>query len=175
MGSWLQTLAFQVTGGDLALRAVTVSTGGPYRPDPSTQNADRTPDAVALSTLLAALEAAGLRCRRRWRGVDVLGRDRRVMPVRVRDTARIIPAEMRCGTQAPELLLDLGLALVPVFGPLLVDVPFAGSLLVDGLRDRRELGQVAARTVQEFGRRIAKHAPIAVPLLLDRARRMREP
>ena len=95
------------------------------------------------------------------------------MPVRVRDVDQITPGEMRCGTQAPELLLDLALALVPVFGPLLADVRYAGSILVDGRRDRRELGEDAARAIHQFGLRIAPHVPLVFPLLVDLARRMR--
>lgn len=157
------------------MRAVATSSGGPYRTGTTTLDEERTPDAAPLSKVRAAIDHAGLRWRPRWRGFDLLGRDRRVMPVRVRDSARITPAEMRCGTEAPELLLDLALALLPVFGPVLVDVRCAGSLLVDGRRDRRELGEAAALAMQEFGRRIARHAPITLPILLDRARRMREP
>lgn len=176
MWSWLQALRCSVARADeRSLRAVVTPGGPPYRQDAATTELEpeRTTEPATLAQVLAALEAAGLRYHRRRAGFDILGPGRRAMPVRVRDADRITPADMRCGTQAPELLLDLALALVPVFGPLRADVRYAGSILVDGRRDRRELGEDAARAIQQFGLRLAPHVPMVFPLLVDLARRMR--
>jgi hypothetical protein len=97
------------------------------------------------------------------------------MTVRVPDIDRILPGDLTCGSDAPELLLDLALAVVPLFGPLLADVRFAGTILVDGTRDRRALGEEAAQRIQGIFRRLARRAPISFPILVDLARRMREP
>ncbi|MDQ3370113.1 MAG: hypothetical protein M3680_32245, partial [Myxococcota bacterium] len=129
-----------------------------------------------LGEVHAALDAAGLAVRRRRRGFDLLGPTRsRILRVRVPDPARIVPAELRCSTTAPELLIDLALALVPLFGPLLAEVRFAGTLFIDGSRDRAALGDEAAAHVQRMMRRLATRAPISFPILVDLARRMRRP
>nr|MBA3787896.1 hypothetical protein [Actinomycetota bacterium] len=99
----------------------------------------------------------------------------RILRVRVPDPARIGPAELRCSTSAPELLIDLALALVPLYGPLLAEVRFAGTLFIDGSRDRATLGDEAAEHVQRMMRRLATRAPISFPILVDLARRMRRP
>jgi hypothetical protein len=175
MWSWLQTLRWHRVRGEQLLRAVVVPGGSPYRQQPAKLDLERerTADPASLAQLLAALDDAGVRYQRRRHGFDLLGRNGRAMPVRVRDVEWITPGELRCGGQAPELVLDLALALVPLFGPLLAEVPFAGSILVDGHRDRGELREEAARVIQQFGRRIAPHAPMSYPLLLDLVHRMR--
>jgi hypothetical protein len=171
---WLRRLTMQVDPGPPAMRAVAVPTGDPYRETPSTPPADRMAVPCTLDQVLAALRDARLPSVPRRHGFDLLGKGTRAMPVRVRDVRRIVPADMSCGTKAPELLIDLALALVPLFGPLLVDIPFAGPLLVDGSRDRVALGEHAAERVQRVGQRVATRAPLAFPLLLDLARRMRQ-
>jgi hypothetical protein len=174
MWSWLRTLLFRAERGEPSLRAVVDSSGDPYREDPATRFGERTAEPVALAEILAALDGAGVPYHRRRRGFDLTGPGHRVMPVRVRDIEQVVPTELRCGTNAPELLIDLALALVPLFGPLVADVRFAGTIFVDGRRDRALLGEEAAQRIQRFGRRVAVRAPIAFPILLDLARRMRQ-
>ena len=64
---------------------------------------------------------------------------------------------------------------LPDDSPLLVEVRFAGTMFVDGARDRRSLGEEAAQRIQGIFRRLARRAPISFPILVDLARRMREP
>jgi hypothetical protein len=174
MWSWLRTLLFRAERGEPSLRAVVDSSGDPYREDPATRFGERTAEPVALAEILAALDGARVPYHPRRRGFDLIGPGGRVMPVRVRDIEQVVPTELRCGTNAPELLIDLALALVPLFGPLVADVRFAGTIFVDGRRDRALLGEEAAQRIQRFGRRVAVRAPIAFPILLDLARRMRQ-
>ena len=126
--------------------------------------------------MFAALGDAGLAFHPYRRGFDITGRTRsRVMPVRVRDVLRVTPTDLACGNDAPELLLDLALAIVPLFGPVVADVRFAGPILVDGARDRVALGHEAADRIQRVVRRLATRVPVSVPILLDLAQRMRHP
>ncbi len=134
---------------------------------------ERTAEPRTLAEVLAVLRAGGLELRPRRGGFDLMGSVSRVMPVRVRQPARVLPEEMTCGTEAPELLLDLALALVPLFGPMVADVRYAGAILVDGTRDRVALGADAADRIQRMGRRVATRAPIVYPILVDLAHRMR--
>ncbi len=161
--------------GQPALRAVVAPLVDPYREDVEARPMERTTDPCALPELLAALGAARLAFRPRRRGFDLVASRTRVMTVRVPDTTRIQPTDLVCGPDAPELLLDLALALVPLYGPLLVEVRFAGTMFVDGARDRRSLGEEAAQRIQGIFRRLARRAPISFPILVDLARRMREP
>lgn len=177
MWQWLRTLMSRANSGPPSLRTVVAPTGDPYREDPRLRLVEREVEPCDLDQLLAALDTASLAWRRRRCGFDVLGGARsRVMSVRVRDTDQIVPTGMTCASNdAPELLIDLALALVPLFGPMLVDVPFAGTMFVDGTRDRRALGEEAAQRIQQIGRRVAARAPISFPILVDLARRMRQP
>jgi hypothetical protein len=175
MWRWLRSMTSPKPGPSV-LRPVVTPSGDPYREDLGARPMERTVDPCTLDELRAALLAAGVSFRPRRRGFDVVGRGRsRVMPVRIRDPERIIPTELGCGTDAPELLLDLALALVPLFGPLLADVRFAGTMFVDGKRDRRALGEEAALRLQSIGLRLARRAPISFPILVDLARRLRQP
>ena len=173
MWCWLRTLMFRGAAGPPALRSIVVPDGDPYRDHPAGPPRERTSDPHTLDEVLGGLRDAGLDARARRRGFDLTAGSR-VMPVRVRDTARVVPEHMACGTDAPELLLDLALALVPLFGPLLADVRYAGAIIVDGKRDRAVLGEDAADRVQQFGRRVARRSPISFPILLDLARRLRQ-
>ncbi len=178
MWRWIRSLFARRRSGAReapALRAVVAPLGDPYREDFSTQLLERTAEPCALPDLLAALEAAQIAFRPRRRGFDLVASRTRVMTVRVGDPARIMPSDMACGSEAPELLLDLALAVVPLFGPLLADVRFAGTIFVDGTRDRRALGEEAAQRIQAIFRRLARRAPISFPILVDLARRMRHP
>jgi hypothetical protein len=161
--------------GPPALRAIVAPMGDPYREDPAAAPMERTADPCTLPELLAALTHAQLAFRPRRRGFDLGGSRTRVMTVRVPSVDRVVPDDLACGSDAPELLLDLALAVVPLFGPLLADVRFAGTILVDGTRDRRALGEEAAQRLQGIFRRLARRAPISFPILVDLARRMRQP
>ncbi|MBA3397176.1 MAG: hypothetical protein H0T89_31395 [Deltaproteobacteria bacterium] len=175
MWRWLRTLAFRPPTSPPALRSIVPPGGGdPYRVAPEREVEDRASEPRSLGEVLAALHAAGLRVRPRRRGFVITGRGSRALPVRVRDASRIVPEELVCGSEAPELLLDLALALVPLFGPLLVDVRFAGAIIVDGLRDRASLGEEAAQRIQQFGRRLATRSPFSFAVLIDLAQRMRQ-
>lgn len=174
MWRWLRTLTARPSGPP-ALRAVVAPSGDPYREDFATQLMERTAEPCTLSELLAALASAQLVVRTRRRGFDLVATRTRVMKVRVPDIDRIFPDDLVCGPDAPELLLDLALAVVPLFGPVLADVRFAGTIFVDGTRDRRSLGEEAAQRIQKIFRRLARRAPISFPILVDLARRMREP
>lgn len=180
MWRWLRTLAFRPPTSPPALRSIVPPGGGdPYRVAPgyvdNREAEDRASEPRSLGEVLAALHAAGLGVRPRRRGFVIAGRGSRTLPVRVRDGSRIIPEDLACGSEAPELLLDLALALVPLFGPLLVDVRFAGAIIVDGLRDRATLGEEAAQRIQQFGRRLATRSPFSFAVLIDLAQRMRQP
>jgi hypothetical protein len=176
MWRWLRSLTLRGPVASPSLRPVVVPSGDPYREDPATRPMERTAEPRTLDEVLAALRDADLAFRPRRRGFDLEGAAReRVMPVRVREIARIVPEDMSCGTEAPELLLDLALAMVPLFGPLVADVRFAGAIIVDGKRDRVALGEDAAERIQRMGRRVATRAPIVYPILIDLARRMRNP
>jgi hypothetical protein len=175
MWRWLRSLTTRPFQGPPALRAVVAPVGDPYREDLGATLQERTADPCTLPEVLAALSAAQLVVRARRRGFDLVASRKRVMTVRVPDVTRIVPGDMTCGSDAPELLLDLALAVVPLFGPLLADVRFAGTILVDGTRDRRSLGEEAAQRIQAIFRRLARRAPISFPILVDLARRMREP
>jgi len=161
--------------GPPALRAVVAPLGDPYREDVGATPMERTTEPCTLPELLAALDAAQLTVRPRRRGFDLVASRTRVMTVRVPDVAKIQPSDLVCGPDAPELLLDLALAVVPLYGPLLAEVRFAGTMFVDGTRDRRSLGAEAAQRIQGIFRRLARRAPISFPILVDLARRMREP
>ncbi len=175
MWRWMRTLFARPDRGPPALRAVVAPLGDPYREDLGAQLQERTAEPCTLSDLRAALEAARLAFRPRRRGFDLVASRTRVMTVRVVDPERIMPGDIECGSDAPELLLDLALAVVPLFGPLLADVRFAGTMFVDGTRDRRALGEEAAQRIQAIFRRLARRAPISFPILVDLARRMRHP
>lgn len=171
---WLATLTGP-RGGSRSLRTVATGDGEPYRSDPTATPTERTPEPRPLDDVYAALRAAGLGVRSLRRGFELIGPTReRVMQVRVRDPRRVTPEGLACGAEAPELLLDLALALVPVFGPVMADVRFAGPILVDGTRDRRVLGEEAARRIQQVGARVAVLAPASFPLLRELALRMRQ-
>jgi len=175
MWRWLRNLTFRGTALPPPLRAACAPGGDPYRDRPGTRALERDAAPHTLAEVFEAMRDAGLSFRPRRRGFEVLGTPpAREMPVRVRDTERVVPGEMACSHDAPELLIDLGLALVPLFGPMLVDIPFAGTLFVDGSRDRRILGAEAAERIQSVSRRVATRAPISAPLLVDLARRMRQ-
>jgi len=156
------------------LRPIVVPVGDPYRDDPSAPPRERTAEPRAFPDVLAALREADLGFRQRRRGFDLLGPAPRRMRVRIAALDQIVPEEMSCSSEAPELVLDLALALVPVFGPMVAEVRFAGAIVVDGIRDRRTLGEEAAERIQRVSRRVARRAPISVPILLDLARRMRQ-
>ncbi len=173
MWAWFRTRRL-LRHGERPLRAIGTPNGDPYREQTPRPDLERTSEPVSLPLVLSALERAGVRYRQVRRGFDLLGPRGRMLPVRVPDPDHVVPAELRCGSDAPELVLDLALALVSLFGPLLADVKFAGSIVVDGRRDRRELGDQAAMEIQRVGQRLAMHAPIAVPILLELARRMRD-
>jgi len=175
MWRWVRSLVARPDPGPPSLRAVVAPVGDPYREDVGAKPSERSVDPCTLPELLAALDAAQLVVRPRRRGFDLVSSHKRVMTVRVPDPARIVPGEMICGSDAPELLLDLALAVVPLFGPLLADVRFAGTIFVDGTRDRRALGEEAALRIQGIFRRLARRAPISFPILVDLARRMRQP
>lgn len=173
---WLRTLTSRPTSGAPTLRPVELASVDPYRAQAAARPIDRVVTPCTLAQLLASLTDAGLAIHPRRHGFDVLGpTPTRVLPVRVRDPARVTPQDLRCGTRAPELLLDLALALLPRFGPVLVELPFAGAMLVDGSRDRDALGEDAAQRIQRVGRRVATRAPVSSSILLDLARRMRQP
>lgn len=175
MWRWLRTLFACPDRGSPSLRPVVAPLGDPYREDLGARLMERTAEPCALADVLAALAAAGVVFRPRRRGFDLVASRTRVMTVRVADAARIVPGDLACGSDAPELLLDLALAVVPLFGPLLADVRFAGTIFVDGTRDRRALGEEAAQRIQAIFRRLARRAPISFPILVDLARRMRHP
>lgn len=175
MWRWLRSLTSRPAPGPSALRAVVAPVGDPYREDVGARLMERTADPCTLDEVFAALSAAHLVYRPRRRGFDLVASRRRVMTVRVPDVRRIVPGDMTCGSDAPELLLDLALALVPLYGPLLADVRFAGTTFVDGTRDRRALGEEAAQRIQAIFWRLARRAPISFPILVDLARRMRQP
>jgi hypothetical protein len=166
---------FRAPAGPPVLRPVVTPTGDPYRENLGAAPMERSVEPCTLAQLYGALAGAKLTFRERWHGFDLLGRSRsRVMKVRVQDPERVIPSEMICGADAPELVLDLALAIVPLFGPVLADVRFAGTLFIDGRRDRGALGEEAAQRLQSIGRRVATRAPISFPILVDLARRMRQ-
>lgn len=174
MWRWLRSVTSRQPGPPV-LRPVVTPTGDPYREDLGALPMEHTVEPCTLTELCAALSASGLAFRPRRRGFDLRGPGRsRVMPVRVPDPEHVVPTELSCGTEAPELLLDLALALVPLFGPLVADVRFAGAIVVDGKRDRRALGEEAARRLQDIGMRLARRAPISFPILVDLARRLRQ-
>jgi hypothetical protein len=176
MWRWLRFLPFRVEPGTPPLRAVVAPLGDPYREDPSAPVMERSAEPSSIAKVFRALDEAGLAFRPRWRGFEIVGAARsRVMRVRLRDPARIVPSNMACSGQAPELLIDLALALVPLFGPLVADIRFAGTIFVDGSRDRAVLGEEAAQRIHRVGLRLATRAPISFPILLDLARRMRQP
>lgn len=176
MWRWLRNLTFRGTAHPRPLRAVCTPAGDPYRDRPGMGVPERDAAPRTLDEVFVALRDAELAFRPRRRGFELLGTPAaREMPVRVADPTRVVPGAMACAQDAPELLIDLGLALVPLFGPLLVDIPFAGTLFVDGSRDRRSLGTEAAERIQSVSRRVATRAPISAPLLIDLARRMRHP
>lgn len=176
MWRWLRFLPFRAEPGAPQLRAVVAPLGDPYREDPAAPVRERSAEPSSLAKLFRALEAAGLVFRPRWRGFEIVGATRsRVMRVRLRDPARIVPTDMACSGEAPELLIDLALALVPLFGPLVAEVRFAGTIFIDGSRDRAALGEEAAQRIHRVGLRLATRAPISFPILLDLARRMRQP
>lgn len=156
------------------LRPVDLASGDPYRAEPAALPVEHTVEPRSLASVLAALRDAGVPFRARRRGFDMFGSTRtRVMPVRVHDPAEVTPTTMTCGSEAPELLLALALVLVPLFGPVLAHIPFAGRILVDGTRDRRALGAEAAHRIEHVSRRAAVRAPVTVPILLELAERMR--
>ena len=172
MWAWLAALSRP--RGERCLRAVVPPGGDPYREPPIEDFAERSAEASTLSAVLAAMRADALNVRARRRGFDVIGPSRsRILAVRVDDPARVTPGTMSCDRDAPELRIDLALALVPVFGALLVDVPLVGEMFVDGARDRRTVGEDAAQRLQEIGRRVAKRAPFSFPLLVELAHRLR--
>lgn len=164
------------TARSASLRPVELPRTDPYRMDPSARPIAREVEPRTLGDVIAAVRAAGLGCHARRRGFDLQGAPRsRVMPVRVHEITRIAPQDLACGGGAPELLLDLALAVLPLYGPLIVELPFAGELTVDGHQDRAALGEEAAERIQRVGRRVAARAPISFPILIDLARRMRQP
>ena len=174
MWRWLRSLSSQRQVGSPSLRPVVVPSGDPYRADPLIGPQERSVEPRPLRDILAALTAAGLRFRPRRRGFDLADAEAsRVMTVRVPVPDRIIPEQIVCGAEAPELLLDLSLALVPLFGPLLAEVRFAGAIIVDGKRDRLALGEDAAERIRRRLHRVATRAPIVYPVLVDLAQRMR--
>lgn len=173
MWCWLRTLWFRGADGPPVLRAIVVPPRDPYRDHPAGAPGERVATPQPLERVQQLLREGGLDVRARRRGFD-LAAGARVMPVRVRDPRAVTPEQLRCGTDAPELLLDLALALVPVFGPLLAEVRYAGAIVVDGQRDRAALGEDAAERVQRFGRRVALRSPISFPILLELAQRMRQ-
>jgi len=176
MWRWIvRMLTARPEPGPPALRAVVAPLGDPYREVDGAPLMERTTEPCTLTELLAALGASQLTVRPRRRGFDLVATRTRVMTVRVPDVARIDPSDLVCGHDAPELLLDLALAVVPLYGPLLAEVRFAGTMFVDGTRDRRSLGEEAAQRIQGIFRRLARRAPISFPILVDLARRMREP
>ena len=175
MWRWMRTLFARPDRGPPPLRAVVAPHGDPYRADIGASLQERTAEPTTLPKILAALEAARITFRRRRHGFDLVASRTRVMTVRLLDPERILPGDLVCGSDAPELLLDLALAVVPLFGPLLADVRFAGMIFVDGTRDRRALGEEAAQRIQAIFRRLARRAPISFPILVDLARRMRHP
>lgn len=174
MWRWLRRLFARGHVTSPMLRPIVVPNGDPYRELPITRPEERTAEPRTLVEVVAALRDAGLVVRTWRRGFELVGTDRsRVMTVSVRQPARIVPQDLAGSTEAPELLLDLGLAMVPLFGPLLAEVRFAGAIIIDGKRDREALGEDAAERVRRLGRRVATRAPIVYPILVDLADRMR--
>lgn len=171
---WLATLTGP-RGGSRSLRTVATANGEPYRSDPLAPPTERTAEPRPIDDVYGALRDAGLAVRALRRGFEVIDpAHERGMQVRVRDPRRVTPDGLGCGAEAPELLLDLALALVPLFGPVIADVRFAGPILVDGTRDRQALGEEAARRIQRVGERVAVRAPASFPLLHELALRMRQ-
>ncbi len=117
--------------------------GSPYRDERATEAAIPT-----LAEVLAAVRRAGLHARERVNGFDLRG-EGRVLTVRTLDPARVTLASLEIVDRATEtLMFELALALVGLYGPILVTEALFGSCVVDGSCDAASLREQRAERIR---------------------------
>ncbi len=117
--------------------------------------AGRAAEPATLDRVLTALRDGGLVPRLMLRGFEIPGsKPDTYLRVTVRDAARVEPDTMAITHTEGELAIAVAFALVPVFGPIGIDMGAAAWLVVDGSRDvasiRKELGARYAVLLQQM-------------------------
>lgn len=127
-----------------------VGDGSPSTPYRDARNAElrsRTAEEV-----LAAVRAAGLRIHKVTSGFEIRG-ERRKLTVRMRDRANVTLDSLEIIDRATEtLVFALALALVPLYGPILVTEAKFGKAVVDGTLDVEALRAGRAERIRKIAR-----------------------
>lgn len=132
-------VSFRMAGGG--------PTGSPYRDERATEAKIPT-----LTEVLAVVRRAGLHVRARVNGFDLHG-EGRVLTVRTLDPARVTLASLEIVDRATEtLVFELALALVGLYGPILVTEAMFGSHVVDGSCDATSLREQRSERIRSIMR-----------------------
>jgi hypothetical protein len=155
----------------IGLRTVAVPEGDPYRENALAPDAERTAEPRTLAEVLEALRAAGLTPVARRNGFVLAGATG-TLRVRVRDRQRVVPQHLRIDATEAELNLDLALALLPLFGPMSAEIGIAGWILVDGKRDRAQLGAEVSERLRQVAAQLLETLRATQPIMDELARRL---
>lgn len=138
MIGWLRKRGIKgATETSLALRAVAID-ADPFRGTP-TPEAELPPVRSAqprtLDEVIEALRAADMSPRRLRRGFEVAGTaPDKLLRGFVGDVRTVTPESIAIVTNEAERAIDVGHALVGIFGPIAVDFGDAGWIVIDGTR-----------------------------------------
>jgi hypothetical protein len=125
------------------------STSSPYRDQGAAEELTPT-----LAEVRAAVRRAGLQVRERSNGFD-LRAGGRVLTVRTRDPERVTLASLEIVDQATEtLVFALALALVALYGPIVVTEAMFGRFVVDGSCDAASLREQRAERIRSMAKAI---------------------
>jgi hypothetical protein len=140
--------AAAINAGKIKLK--TIVADGPFRSNAAgvyEEPASRAAEPATLEAVQAALRTAGLTLRpihakKPKPGFEIEG-PKGFLRITVADPARVEPSTMMIAYTEAELVVDGAVALVPLFGPIGIDMGDAAWLVVDGSRDvaaiRKEL------------------------------------
>ncbi len=126
----------QVVAHRIRMRTIEKLPGDVFRDNakhPYEEQPERVSPQVALDTVVAALRAAGLAPRPLGKGFELAGaKPEQYFRVRVKQRDRVEPKAFVIETNEGETAIDVAHALVPVFGPIAIDMGSAAWIVVDG-------------------------------------------
>ena len=138
--------AAAINTGKIKLEAIVAD--GPFRSNAEgvyEEPASRVAEPATLEAVQAALRGLTLRpiqAKHAQPGFEIVG-PKGFLRITVADPARVEPSAMVIAYTEAELVVDAAVALVPLFGPIGIDMGDAAWLVVDGSRDvaaiRKEL------------------------------------
>lgn len=171
---WLPLLAGFVLGvvvaGIVSARRVRRGTMASFRQSPGRAATDpyrgnaNSREAPHLDEVVAAVRNAGLDAHLRAGGFD-LRRENHVLRLRVADPARVpLPSIDIVNTGHVTLIFELALALLPLYGPILVTEALWGTYIIDGACDPMALRGQRAERIKALARGIQAGLAASQPL-----------